>query len=152
MLNSCSSGSAACGTRGMRNDSCTGRREEAMTIMVPDKKTLILPILLIALGIGWLLSALGVAPQIDWIWAIGLAAVGLLAFIVGGFDKVTVVLGPAFLIASCLSVLRQTGHLKINIEIPILVILVGVLLLIARLPVIPMPKWITEAPTSKPKK
>jgi hypothetical protein len=116
--------------------------------MNPDKKTLFLPILLIIIGVGWLLSALGVAPTIDWVWTLGLAGVGLLTFIVGGFDKVTVVVGPFFIIASCLSILRQSDRLQANVEVPILVITAGILLLVARAPTVPVPKWIIEDPTT----
>jgi hypothetical protein len=38
--------------------------------------------------------------------------------------------------------LRQTGRLTVNTEVPILVIVAGVLLLIARLPAIPVPEWV----------
>jgi hypothetical protein len=114
--------------------------------MNPNRKTLALPLLLIAVGTGWLLTTLGVAPGIDWVWTLALAVVGLLAFVIGGFDKVTVVLGPFFIVASCLSVLRQTGRIAIDVEVPILVIIAGVLLLIARHPAVPIPKWIQEPP------
>jgi hypothetical protein len=112
--------------------------------MKSDKKTLLLPILLITIGVGWLLGSLGIAPNIDWIWTLGLAAAGLLTFAVGGIDKATMVIGPFFLAASCLSVLRQTGKLSLDLEVPILVILSGILLLIVRLPSIPSPKWLLE--------
>ena len=110
--------------------------------MKADKRTLIVPILLITVGIGWLLTTLGITPGVEWIWTLGLAIVGVLAFLVGGWDKVTAVVGPFFIIASCLSLLRQTGRLTLDTEIPILVIVAGVLLLIARLPAIPVPQWI----------
>jgi hypothetical protein len=110
-------------------------------------KTLVVPILLITLGIGWLLTTLGVVPQIDWVWTLGVALVGILAFAIGGFDKVTVVVGPFFLLASFLSILRQAGRLRIDIEIPILVIAAGLLLIVARLPVIPIPQWLHETTT-----
>ncbi|MFO0012055.1 MAG: hypothetical protein ACK553_04870 [Planctomycetota bacterium] len=112
--------------------------------MKPDKKTLLLPVLLITIGIGWLLSTLGVAPNIDWVWTLGLAAAGLLTLAIGGFDKSTVVVGPFFLIASFLSVLRQTGRISLDVEVPILVIVVGVLLLIARVTAIPNPRWMID--------
>jgi len=112
--------------------------------MKPDRKTLILPFLLIAVGAGWLLTTLGVAPGIDWIWTLGLAIVGLLTLAVSGIDKVSVVIGPLFIFASSLSILRQTGRLRFDVEIPILVILAGVLLLVARMPAIPIPKWIIQ--------
>jgi hypothetical protein len=115
---------------------------EVDTIMSFDKKTLIFPLLLITLGTGWLLTTIGVAPDINWVWTLGIAVLGLLTFVIGGFDKVTVVLGPFLLIASCLSVLRQTERLRFDIEVPLLVIIAGILLFIARLPMVPMPTWI----------
>jgi hypothetical protein len=117
--------------------------------MTHDKRTLLVPILAITLGSGWLLTALDVAPRIDWVWTLCLAVVGLLTLAVGGIDKVTVVVGPFFLIASCLSVFRQAGRMSVDVEVPILVILAGVLLLIARSAVVPMPKWVSEDPDGK---
>ncbi|NUQ64530.1 MAG: hypothetical protein HUU20_18855 [Pirellulales bacterium] len=113
--------------------------------MKPDK-TIVLPVLLIAVGAGWLLTALGIAPGIDWVWTLGLAVVGFLAFVVGGFDKATFVAGTFFIVTSCLSVLRQTDRITIDVEVPILVMVAGVLLLIARHPAIPVPRWILEPP------
>lgn len=113
--------------------------------MNSDKRTLVIPILLIALGTGWLLTTLGVMPGVDWIWTIGLAALGLMTFVVSGFDKVTLVIGPFLIAASALSLLRQTGRLHLDTEIPILVILAGVLLLLIRSPMIPAPKWAKDS-------
>jgi hypothetical protein len=113
--------------------------------MNAEKKTLALPILLITVGAGWLLTTLGVAPGIDWVWTLCLAAVGILAFVVCGFDKVTFVAGIFFVITSCLSILRQTGRMSIDVEVPVLVIVGGVLLLVARSAAIPMPKWVLES-------
>ena len=107
-----------------------------------DKTTLIFPFLLITVGSGWLLTTMGVAPGVDWVWTLFLAILGLLTFVVGGFDKVTAVVGPFLILASCLSLLRQTGRLTLDIEIPLLVILAGALILLAHLPKIPVPKWI----------
>lgn len=118
--------------------------------MKPDRMALLIPILLITLGSGWLLSTLGVVPGVDWAWTLGLAVVGLLTFALAGCDKVSVVVGPFFIFTSCLSVLRQTGRLKLDIEVPILVILAGVLLLIARLPVVPVPRWLSQSAKAGP--
>lgn len=125
--------------------------------MKPSSKTLVFPLLLITIGFGWLLTTLGVAPGIDWVWTLSLAAVGLLAFFIAGCDKVTVIVGPFFFIASVLSVLRQTGRLRIDVEIPVLVIVAGVLLLIARSSAVPIPQWMAEQselpnPTKSPPK
>lgn len=110
-----------------------------------DRKTLIPPVLLITVGVGSLLSTLGVMPGIDWVWTLGLALVGVLTLAIGGFDKVTVVVGPFFIAASLLSVLRQSERLSVNVEVPVLVILAGVLLLVARHPAVPAPGWVKGA-------
>jgi hypothetical protein len=107
-------------------------------------KPLVIPILLIVLGVGWLLTTMGIVPQVDWVWTLGVALVGILAFVLGGFDKVTFVVGTFFLLASLLSVLRQTGRLAVNIEIPVLVIAAGVLMLFALSRFIPIPNWLEE--------
>lgn len=112
--------------------------------MKSDKKTLFLPIFLIAIGVGWLLTSLEIVPAVDWIWTLGLAVVGLLSLLIGGIDKVTVVVGPFFITASMLSFLRQTGRLYINTETPLLVIIIGVLLLITRSRAIPIPSWVID--------
>lgn len=110
---------------------------------------LFIPILLIAFGVGWLLTTLGVAPGVDWIWTLCIGVVGLVSLAVGGINKVTVVVGPFCLVASALSLLRQTGRLSFDVEVPILVILAGVLLLVARLPSIPTPEWAIQAAKAK---
>ena len=108
---------------------------------------LVIPVLIITVGVGWLLTAQGFAPDVNWIWILGLAVVGILTVVLSkGFDKVSVVLGPFFLLASLLSVLRQTGRLSLNIEMPVLVIGVGVLLLVAQLPTIRKPDWYVPPP------
>ena len=114
-----------------------------------DKKTLVVPILLITLGVGWLLTTLGVVPEINWVWTLGIGLVGVLTFAIGGFDKVTVAVGPFFILASILSILRQTGRLSIDLEVPLLVIAAGILLLIARMNFVPTPAWLIEHTPSR---
>lgn len=102
----------------------------------------VLSILIITVGVGWLLSAQGIGRGIDWVWTLGLGVVGFLTFVLsGGCDKFSAVLGPFFLVSSLLSVLRQTGQLDINTEMPILVIAVGVLLMVAQTRYVPLPSW-----------
>lgn len=102
--------------------------------------TLLLPMLLVLIGLGWLLSALGVMPQIDWLWVLGLAAAGVLA-LAGGIDKLTLVIGLFFFVASGLSVLRQMGRVSVEVELPLLVLTLGVLSLAARVLPIRNPRW-----------
>jgi hypothetical protein len=112
--------------------------------MSHEKKTLLLPVMLITVGAGWLLSSLDVFPEIDWIWTLGLAVVGFLVIAIGGFDKFTLAVGPFFMIAACLSVLRQLGRLPLDVEVPILVITSGVLMLLVRSPRVATPSWLLE--------
>jgi hypothetical protein len=112
-----------------------------------NRAPLVIPILIMVVGAGWLLTAEGVGSGINWIWTLGLFVIGLLTFVVGkGVDKVSVVIGPFFILASLLSVLRQSGQLNVNIEVPLLVISIGALLLIAQLRTIPKPGWLVEDP------
>jgi hypothetical protein len=117
--------------------------------MAPNSRApVVIPILIVVVGVGWLLTALGVGPGINWVWTLGLGFIGIMIFVVAkGVDKVSVVLGMFFLLANLFSVLRQIGQLSLDIEVPLLVISIGVLLLIAQLPVIPKPGWY-EAPPS----
>jgi hypothetical protein len=70
----------------------------------------------------------------------------VLTFVVSGVDKVSVVVGPFFLLASVLSVLRQTGSLRLDVEVPVLVIGIGVLMLVAQVPAVPTPGWFVPLP------
>jgi len=116
--------------------------------MTGSRKTLAAPILIIALGVGWLLTTHNVVPGVNWIWTIGLGATGVL-ILAGSFDKVTVVIGPFLMAATIFSLLRQTGCMNIDTEVPSLVIVFGMLMLAARVLPIPPPKWILEPPGSK---
>jgi hypothetical protein len=59
-----------------------------------SRAPLVIPILIIVVGVGWLLTARGFAPGVHWIWTLGLGVVGILSFVLSkGVDKVSVVLG-----------------------------------------------------------
>lgn len=107
-------------------------------------KKLITPILTIIVGLTWLLNTLNIIPGVDWAWSIGLATVGILSVAVGGFNKVSIVTGPFLIIASVFSVMRQTGRINIDLEVPILVIVLGVLMLISQLSKLQLPDALKE--------
>ena len=108
--------------------------------MNQDSKQYVVPVLVIAVGIGWLLNVQGVFPPVDWLWTGGLAVVGILMLVIGTIDKLTGVLGPFLIIASICSVLRQTERLSIEKEIPVLVIVLGILLVIVNVINLPTPE------------
>ncbi len=108
-------------------------------------KELIAPILVIALGITWLLNVLHVMPGVDWIWTVGLAATGAIVLMLGGFNKLTIVVGPFLMLGSVCSLLRQVGKLPIDQEVPILTIILGVLMLLVQILNLPMPEALKPA-------
>lgn len=105
--------------------------------MPKAKSEVVIPVLLVAVGAGWLMSSLDIFGGVDWAWSIGLGAAGVLWLVCGGINKGTVVIGPFLLIASALSVARQAGQLDFKIEVPCLVIALGVLSLVSTLSNLP---------------
>ncbi|HMO37343.1 MAG TPA: hypothetical protein PKA06_14995, partial [Gemmatales bacterium] len=55
--------------------------------------------------------------------------------------KYTLVVGTFFLLASLISVLRQSGYMELNVEVPVLFIIFGILLLLSQHPGVPFPAW-----------
>ena len=113
--------------------------------MTASQKSLVVALLTITVGVGWLLTARGIAPQINWVWTLGMAVCGVLMFSLMGFDKLSFVLGTFFLVCSLMSVLRQQKWLLVETEAPVLVIVAGVLLLIARSKKVPVPDWFVSS-------
>jgi hypothetical protein len=115
----------------------------------------VIAVFIITIGIGDLLTTLDVLPGVDWVWTLALAIVGILVLVAsGGFDKVSVVVGPFLIAAAVLSILRQTGSLDPKIETSLIVILIGVLLFVSQSSLIPAPRWLsspsdTTEPTGK---
>ena len=112
-------------------------------------KPVLVAVCLIALGTAWLLNNLGVMPGVEWIWTLGLASVAVVIIGISGLDKLTVVVVPLLILASIASVLRQTGRLSANYEIPGLVIAAGLLVLVSHLSPLPPPAWLAEEPGEK---
>jgi hypothetical protein len=94
---------------------------------------IILAVLVIALGIAWLLNTLEIIPGVDWLWSGGLGIAGILFLAAKGLNKFTFVIGSFLLISSVCSVLRQTGRLRPDIELPVLFIVFGALILVSML-------------------
>ena len=101
---------------------------------------IILGVIVIALGTAWLLNSLDVIPGVDWIWAGGLGVAGILVLIARGINKFTFVIGSFLVISSFCSILRQTGKLRPNIEMPVLFIIFGGLILLSVLLPLPAPE------------
>ena len=46
-----------------------------------NRAPVVIPILMIVLGGGWLLTASGFGPGINWVWTLGLGVIGILTFV-----------------------------------------------------------------------
>ena len=99
----------------------------------------VLPILLVLVGGITLLSQYRIMPSFNQTWTIGLAAVGVLTFLINGYNKTTFVFGSFLILSSGMSILRTQEMLDIDKEIPMLFIALGTLMLIARSKAIPDP-------------
>ena len=112
------------------------------SVRLPSEKTgtsAVLPILLVVIGVVTLLGQFGIMPSFNQFWTIGLAAVGVLTFLINGYNKSTFVFGAFLILSSGMSILRTQEILDVSKEIPILFIALGSLMLIARSKAIPDP-------------
>jgi hypothetical protein len=100
------------------------------------------PVLITTLGVGQLLTVRGVIPGVTWPWVLSLAVVGALMIALEGINKLSVVVGPALIAAALLSFLRQTARISLETEMPVLLIIVGLLWTAAHLLPLPLPSWI----------
>ena len=98
---------------------------------------LVAPLFLIAIGVGWLLTAQQVVPGVSWMWVLLLATAGLSVLLVKGLTRGAIIVGPFLILCALSSFLRQTGRISAEIEVPALLIAFGVLLLVARLAPLP---------------
>ena len=115
--------------------------------MSATRRMIILAVLVIALGMAWLLNTLNVIPGVDWLWSGGLGVAGILFLAGRGINKFSFVIGSFLLISSACSILRQTGRLRPDIEIPVLFIVFGVLILVSLLLPLPTPEVFREDET-----
>ena len=112
---------------------------------MPNARTvLVCPLLIIAVGVGWLLNVYGIVPQVNWLLVVLLAALGMVTFLIGGINKITFVVGPILLAASLFTALEQMGKLDVTREIPYLVILLGFFWLVAELLKLRVPEWLQK--------
>lgn len=93
------------------------------------RKGVVFPGVVIALGIGWLLTTRGIVPGVDWAWVACLGVAGILILVVRRINRITVIVGPFLLLASILSFLRQSGRMDIETELPVLIIALGTLMM-----------------------
>jgi len=118
--------------------------------MSPSRRSILMSAMTIVVGVGWLLNAMHVIPDIDWIWTGALALIGILALFSSSLNRFSYIVGFFLLLASVMSVLRQTGRVTPNVEVPLLVIGFGLLTLTAELLRLPMPQWMRDPQPGAP--
>jgi hypothetical protein len=101
-------------------------------------------ILIIAIGVAWLLNVIGVVAGVNWVWTGSLGVMGALILGFGGVNQLTILVGPFLIVASILSILRQTGQMSIDVEVPVLVVCFGVLMLLSYILRLPLPEYMRE--------
>jgi len=107
-------------------------------------RPIIAPLFIIMLGTAWLLNTIEFYPEIDWFLTSTIAFVGIAPFALWGFDKFTFVVGSFFVIWSVLTFLRQISVITLSLELPMLVIIFGTLMLLAKILPIKSPPWVIE--------
>ena len=108
-----------------------------------SKAPVVVSILIMVAGFGWLLNSFHWLEEVDWVWTLGIAALG--AVVLGtGINKVSVIVGPFLILGAACAFLRQTGRLAVEHEVPILVIVFGALLLLAYVLPVPLPRYLRE--------
>jgi hypothetical protein len=91
-----------------------------------------LPITLIVLGALGLVWYFGWFPDFDAIIAIGLVAGGIAILVMDGITKSSVVLGPALIAGGIAWWAHDTWRWRWSLLVPVLLILIGSLMLLAR--------------------
>lgn len=81
------------------------------------------------IGFVSLLASLNYLPDIHWVWVLSLLATGGVSLL-WGLNKVSFVVAGMLFASAVGSVLRQTGAIKLNVEVPILIMIAGALVLV----------------------
>ncbi len=88
----------------------------------------IAPIIVVAFGLLWLMNELEIIPPTRLLWTLGLGAGGVAIFAGRGFHKESFVPGAMLLFACLCSILRWFAGLRISVEVPLLIVALGICL------------------------
>ncbi|WP_137939270.1 hypothetical protein [Chitinivorax sp. B] len=100
-------------------------------------RTALIPVALIVIGLAWLLEEFHFFPEVSWLWITAFVAGGVAILVIDGINKSSVITGPLLIGAGLTTFLRQHFDLSLRVQLPVLMVLLGVLMLIARSPSIP---------------
>jgi hypothetical protein len=96
-----------------------------------------LPITLIVVGLVGLVWYFGWFPDADVVTALAFVGAGVLVLALDGITKSSVVLGPTLITIGAMWWLHDAYRLRWSLLVPILLIVIGVLMLVARRPGVP---------------
>ena len=96
-----------------------------------------IPITLIVAGLAWLAWRLAWFPDFDWIIAVGLVAGGVAIMVLDGLTKSSVVIGPFLMGVGIAWGAHERYRVHWSVLVPVLLVLLGVLMLVARNPRFP---------------
>ena len=111
------------------------------------RKDAALPITLIVVGLVWLVWRMGWFPDRDWLIGIGFIAGGIGVFVIDRITKSSVVIGPFLIAIGLFWLAREQYRLRLTIIMPVMLILLGCLMLVARSASIPEHRIKTAART-----
>ncbi|MFC4158228.1 hypothetical protein [Chitinimonas lacunae] len=95
------------------------------------------PAVLIVIGSLWLLAATDLLPTTSVLVSVGLVAVGVVQLLLDGVNKSTVVAAPMWMLSGGLFYGIAQRSITLSVAGAIAMIVLGLLLLLARLPAIP---------------
>jgi hypothetical protein len=90
------------------------------------------PIVLIAIGGGWLVNELQLMPQMGTLIILGLIAAGVAVLAFEGINKSSVITAPMLIATGFAVYLKDYHGLGLKLAIPALMVLAGLLMLLAR--------------------
>ncbi|HEX6137669.1 MAG TPA: hypothetical protein VF059_08420 [Casimicrobiaceae bacterium] len=96
-----------------------------------------LPVTLIVVGLGWLLWEFRLFPDVDWIISLAFVAAGVAVLAIDRINKNSVVVGPFLIAIGVAWFVHDRYYVHWRYVIPVMLVLLGVLMLIARSPKVP---------------
>jgi hypothetical protein len=96
-----------------------------------------LPVTLIVVGVLGLVWYFGWIPEFDAMTSIGFIAAGVLVLVMDGITKSSIVLGPTLISVGIAWWVHDQQHVRLRLLVPVLLIVIGLLMLVARNPRIP---------------
>ena len=96
-----------------------------------------LPITLIVVGLVWLAWHFHFFPDVDWVISLAFIAGGIGVLVIDGINKNSIVTGPLLIAIGVAWALHDQYRVSWSVMIPVILIMLGVLMLVARSPQIP---------------